>query len=365
MVLLTPGPVEIHERVLKSLSEGIFSHRSQRYRELHCEAVDRLKRVASSRDARVYLVPGSGTTAIDAMIYSLLEPGERVLAYIVGEFGERAVKRTMAARGLRVDVLEEEWGKSIRVERLREALEGGTYSAVFIVHNETSTGVANRVLKEAAELTHKHGALLLVDSVSGFAGERLYMDEWGIDAVATASQKCLAAPPGLGIVLVKPEHVERIMRVAERNPPPPSINLALYDKFLEKCETPFTPPVNVVRALVEALRLIDEEGGVEARYKTQEERARILYDAVDSSDLDTLAERDARSFTVAAIRLPEGVKAQDVKRRMSDLGFEIATGMGAYRDSIVRVGLMGALDKATVEAAARSLIEVINELSRA
>ena len=365
MVLLTPGPVEIHERVLKALSEGIFSHRSQKYRELHCEAVERLRDAAGSRDARVYLIPGSGTTAVDAMIYSLLEPGERVLAYVVGEFGERAVKRTMRARGLVVDVVEEEWGRSVRLEKLREALERDSYSAVFLVHNETSTGVANRVLREAAELAHKHGALLLVDSVSGFAGERLYMDEWGVDAVATATQKCLAAPPGLGIVLVRPGLAERINRVAERSPPPPSINLALYDKFLEKCETPFTPPVNVVRALVEALRLIEEEGGMETRYKIQEERARILYDAVDAAGLDTLAERSARSYTVAAVKLPEGVKAPEVKRRMSDLGFEIATGMGPYRESVVRIGLMGALDMATVEAAARTLVEVISELSRA
>ncbi len=365
MVLLTPGPVEIHERVLKALSEGIFSHRSQKYRELHCEAVERLRDAAGSRDARVYLIPGSGTTAVDAMIYSLLEPGERVLAYVVGEFGERAVKRTMRARGLVVDVVEEEWGRSVRLEKLREALERDSYSAVFLVHNETSTGVANRVLREAAELAHKHGALLLVDSVSGFAGERLYMDEWGVDAVATATQKCLAAPPGLGIVLVRPGLVERINRVAERSSPPPSINLALYDKFLEKCETPFTPPVNVVRALVEALRLIEEEGGMETRYKIQEERARILYDAVDAAGLDTLAERSARSYTVAAVKLPEGVKAPEVKRRMSDLGFEIATGMGPYRESVVRIGLMGALDMATVEAAARTLVEVISELSRA
>ncbi len=213
MVLMTPGPVELHERVLRALSEGIFSHRSEKYRSLHCEAVERLKRLASLQDGSVYLIPGSGTTAVDAMIYGVLAPGDRVLAYIVGEFGRRAVN-TMKARGLHVSVVEEPWGRAVRIEKLREALQQDTYDAVFIVHNETSTGVANRSLEEAARIAHEHGALLLVDSVSGFAGEPLYMDEWGIDAVATATQKCLAAPPGLGIVLVKRSLVDRIREVS-------------------------------------------------------------------------------------------------------------------------------------------------------
>ena len=363
MVLLTPGPVELHERVLKALSEGIFSHRSDTYRRLHCEAVERLKKLAVLEDGSVYLIPGSGTTAVDAMIYGLLEPGEKVLAYIVGEFGARAVN-TMRARGLRVDVVEEEWGRAVRVERLREALEGGEYSAVFLVHNETSTGVANRVLREAAELAHRHGAILLVDSVSGFAGEDLQMTPWGVDAVATATQKCLAAPPGLGIVMVRGELLERIEKVSQKAPPPPSIDLARYEKFLAKCETPFTPPVNVVRGLVEALRMIDEAGGREARIREQEERAKTFYSVIDEAGLETLAERSARSNTVAAVRLPEGVDAVEVKRRMSELGFEIATGMGPYRRSVVRVGLMGAVSMDVVEAAARTLTEVVSELSR-
>ncbi|AEM38560.1 aminotransferase class V [Pyrolobus fumarii 1A] len=363
MVLLTPGPVEIHERVLKALSEGIASHRSETYRNWHCEAVERLKRISGLRDGSVYLIPGSGTTAVDAMIYSVLAPGEKVLAYIVGEFGRRAVN-TMKARGLNVRLLEEPWGKAIRIERLKEALEEDSYDAVFIVHNETSTGVANRTLREAAELVHKHGAILLVDSVSGFAGERLYMDDWGVDVVATATQKCLAAPPGLGIVMVKSDVVERIEKVSKESPPPPSINLSLYEKFLAKCETPFTPPVNVVRALVEALRLIEEEGGIEARYREQEMRASRFYSVIDAAGLDTLAEKSARSYTVAAVRLPEGVRAPEVKKRMAELGFEIAGGMGEYREKVVRVGLMGAINADIVEAAARSLVEIIQELSR-
>ncbi len=361
MVLLTPGPVELHERVLRALSEGIFSHRSDAYRSLHCEAVERLKRLASLRDGSVYLIPGSGTTAVDAMIYGLLAPGDRVLAYVVGEFGRRAVN-TMRARGLEVDVVEEEWGRPVDLEKLAAALEGRDYAAVFLVHNETSTGVANRVLREAARLAHEHGAMLLVDSVSGFAGEELLMDEWGVDAVATATQKCLAAPPGLGIVMVRGELRGRIEEVCSRAPPPPSIDLSRYEKFLAKCETPFTPPVNVVRALVEALRLIDEAGGREARVREQAERAKRFYRIVDDAGLETLAVREARSNTVAAVRLPEGVRASDVKRRMSELGFEIAGGMGPYRESVVRVGLMGALTLDVIEAASNNLVEIIRGL---
>ncbi len=115
---------------------------------------------------------------------------------------------------------------------------------------------------------------------------------------------------------------------------------------------------------MEALRLIDEAGGREARLREQEERAARFYRVIDEAGLETFAEKPARSRTVAAIKLPEGVKAADVKKRMAELGFEIAGCMGPYRDTVVRVGLMGALTMDVVEAAALSLVETIKELQR-
>ncbi len=345
MRLLTPGPVMISEEVRKALSMQVVSHRSIDYRKLHQQAVEGLRSILDLDGWDILLIPGSGTTAVDSMAWSLA-PGRRVLALVWGEFGRRLAD-TLRRAGARVDVLEVQPGRVIEPGVIAEQAVG--YDLVAIVHNETGAGTRYPWIKELAEILD--GQALIVDSVSAAGAEETPAHD-NIAAYATCSHKALAAPPGLGIVALNP----RWNRLVEerRTAPPPSLDLAKYLKFAEKDETPFTPPVNVVAALAAATELINTVGPDKYR-RMHEARSGILY---STPGLDFLpADQDVRSRTVVAVRTPR--RAMDVKKALMDRGILVATGMGELKNDVVRIGVMGAIEDEWIREAASVIKELL------
>ncbi len=346
MRLLTPGPVMISEDARKALSMQVVSHRSSDYRKLHKHAVEGLRRVLGLEDWSILLVPGSGTTAVDSMAWSIA-PGKRVLALVWGEFGRRLAD-TLRRAGAIVDVLEAPPGSVIDPETAAERAKD--YDMVALVHNETGTGVRYPWIEELAEALD--GQALIVDSVSAAGAEETPMHD-NIAAYATCTHKALAAPPGLGIVALNPKWLGLLEK--RRAEPPPSIDLAKYIKFAEKDETPFTPPVNVVAALGAAVDLVNEIG-VDKYRRMHEARASILY---TSPGLEFLPDRlETRSRTVVAVKTPG--KAIDVKKALMDRGIMVATGMGELKNDIVRIGVMGYIRDEWIQEAARVIREVLS-----
>ncbi len=347
--LFTPGPVEVAPRVLAASSRGVVSHRSSEFRRLLGDVVGRLKRLLNVDGGEALVLPGSGTTAVDAMTWSLVPPGERVLVLSWGEFGER-LAATLRLRGARVDVLAAPWGSTIDADEAAKAALRGGYRYVAVVHNETSTGVAFRELHSLAETLEAEGVRLLVDTVSGAGGEDIRVSQ-RIYAAATCSHKALASIPGVAIVALSRRAVEELEEAGGALArAPPSLDLWRHLRFLrDRGETPFTPPVNALYALREALNVIEEAGGVEAWLRIHARRAGIVY----SSGVPPLpGEEDLWSHTVAAFKVRDAFR---VKRVLEDEGFLVATGMGRLKGSVVRVGLMGHHGLGEFEALAEAL----------
>ena len=334
MKLLTPGPVEVPEEVLAEASARVVSHRSEEFHKLYSGVQQLLRKLYGLNNGGfVALLAGSGTTAVDAMAWSGVGRGERVLVVSHGVFGDRLAE-TLERRGARVEVLRPpKPGEPVEEDTVIEKLEDGGYDVLALVHNETSVGLAYRSLPKLCKAAGRAGVRVIVDTVSGLGGEPFSM-EWGVAAAASASHKAIAAPPGVSFVAVS--RTARLYRDV-----PLALDLERYRLFDEKLETPFTPPVTLVRALRRALERIMEMG-VDRYIAMHRERARILYEELPRLGLEPVVTREEyRSNTVAAFYTP--VSAVELRKRLAKMGYIIATGMGELRDRVVRVGVMGDL----------------------
>ncbi|MEM1619623.1 MAG: alanine--glyoxylate aminotransferase family protein [Fervidicoccaceae archaeon] len=358
--IFTPGPVELHERVLTALSKQVLSHRSAEFRKVLAEILEGVRRAALSEHAVPLLLTGSGTLAVDSMVYSIVDPGDEVILLEFGEFGSR-LRKTLETRGCHVTVLRARPGRAVEVEEVEEVLDTrSNYRALFTVHNETSTGAKLSDLREIAEEAKKRGLLVCIDAVSSLGGEPLYMDAWGIDAVATCSQKCLGGPPGLSFVLLSREAVRR---ARETKAKPPYLDLSKYIEFAEKFETPFTPAVNLLFAMREALTLLAEEG-LQRRWARYANLASRLYTELGELGLEAFPERDFRANTIVALRPPPGLSASIVVDKLEEEGVIIARGMGELRDSMLRIGVMGYMTDEDVDTIVSAFGRVMEGLSK-
>jgi len=213
--LMIPGPVEPDEDTLSEMSRPIVAHYGADWVCIYNETVDLLKEVFRTRHD-IFIFVGSGSAGLDAGVNSLLEKGEKAILGINGFFGERLREIALSYR-ITVVPLEAKWGRAITAEMVEKTVRKNPgVKAVIVVHNETSTGVVNPI-REISDVSSRYDLALIVDSITSIGGMEFDMDGWGIDLAVTASQKCLAAPPGLAMVAVSPR-AWRIME-ARRNPP--------------------------------------------------------------------------------------------------------------------------------------------------
>ena len=347
--LLTPGPVPLHEETIKAMARQVVSHRSQVFRSLLRSVREKLVEVYGGGEPLV--LTGSGTLAVESMAWSLVEPGDRVLVVSHGEFGER-LREALERRGAAVDVLRPPRpGEPVPPEAVEARLEGSGYQAVALVYTETSLGLSYHDAARIAEKAHEAGALVLVDAVSALGGEPV-PPPGRVDAVATASQKALAGPPGLSFVALSSQGVERVEALRVR--PPSYLDLGKALRFhRERSETPYTPAVNLLYAMERALELLLEAGPEEWR-RRHCRRARLLYEKLPALGLEpVVAERGYRSCTVAGFRTP--VPSSRVAEALLRHGYRVARGMGGLREAMIRISTMGWLP----DEAYRGLVEAL------
>uniref|UniRef100_A0A7J3ZL99 Alanine--glyoxylate aminotransferase family protein n=1 Tax=Fervidicoccus fontis TaxID=683846 RepID=A0A7J3ZL99_9CREN len=353
--LLTPGPVELHPRVLAAMSRQVVSHRSSEFRSLFREVLEMLKNVYVSNEARIALLAGTGTTAVDAMVFSMVEPGDRVLLLSFGEFGKR-MEETLKARGCVVDVVEKALGDSVSFSDIAGMLDGGRdYKALFSVYNETSTGARLSDIVSIARRAKERGMYVCIDAVSALAGEALSMDEWGLDAVASCSHKCIGGPPGVSFVALSRDATARVCSTRGK---PIFLDLCRYLKFEEKGETPFTPALNPLYGLHEALKLLEEEG-LQERWRRIFKLSGRLYRGAEKLGFKPFPRAEVRSHTIAALVPPGGISAAEVIARLERCGFIVAGGMGPLKGKIMRVGVMGYVGESDIELLLNALEDVV------
>jgi aspartate aminotransferase-like enzyme len=314
----------------------------------------KLKR-AHRTDSRVLVWPGSGSAGWEAAITNFLAPGDRVLATVCGSFGDRWASLGEHF-GLDVHRVEVEWGQAVTPGMFEEALSNaGDVRAVFITHNETSTGVTNP-LEELAALGRKANALVLVDAVSSVGAMPLLTDEWNLDWVLSGSQKAWMCPPGLMLGAVS----DRALRATERS----GYTRFFWDirdmaKAADSGTTVTTPPVSLMFALDAALDAILAEG-LETVWTRHERLGASVRNALTELGLELMAESGFESSSITAFSPLPGMSASELQLRIvEDSGIEIAVGQGKYADTINRIGHMGWVEQPELDATTESLCAVL------
>ncbi|HMT20113.1 MAG TPA: aminotransferase class V-fold PLP-dependent enzyme, partial [Promineifilum sp.] len=302
---------------------------------------------------------GTGSSAMEAAFANIVEPGDRVLVGVAGYFGRRMVD--MAGRyGGDVRCLEAVWGEAFTYDEIKRGMETHRPRVLALVHAETSTG-ARQPLEGLAELCREHDCLLLVDTVTSLGGVPLYVDDWGIDIAYSGSQKCLSAPSGVAPITFGPRAMEKI-----RNRRTPIANWYMNADLLRGywLGSPrsyhHTAPMHLFYALREGLRLVAEEG-LAARWARHQAIAETFWAGLDDLGLIPHVPLEYRLSSLTTVRVPEGVDAAAVSRRLlTEYNIEIAGGLGDLAGKVWRVGLMGYNSRReTVAVLLRALADVL------
>ena len=329
---LLPGPVKMHPRVLEAMAAPAMNHRGPEFKEILSE-IRGLTQYLFATSGEVAVLSGSGTAGLEAAVSGLLRKQDRVLNLVNGKFSERF--HELCQVFTTPTALSFEWGTAVDPGKVAAALDSGDFHAVTLCWNETSTGLTNPIA-EIAKVVKEHDAFLIVDGITAVGGLENRVEAWGIDALVTGSQKCLAAPPGLSAVALSKAAYESLHADTSFY-----TNLKAHADALAKQDTPFTPAVPLFLAFREALRMLKEEG-LENRIARTRRLADAARAGVDALGLHLYPNRRFASNTVTAIRYPVGVDDAAFRKELREKhGTVVAGGQGPLKGHIFRIGHMG------------------------
>jgi aspartate aminotransferase-like enzyme len=347
MNLRIPGPTPLPPEVRQALGQDMIGHRHAEFEALLGEVTQHLRHFFQTAND-VLVLTASGTGGLEAALVNVLSPGDSVLAVSTGAFGDRlaAIAR---AFGASVEQLDFSWGQSMDVDVVEQALHSNPDVRLLLTtHSETSTGVLNDLgsLAQVLGPLGESRPLWLVDAVSSLGAVELPMDEWGCDLVISASQKAWMAPPGLAFVALSARAWDAN---SQARCPRFYWDLATARAFAARGQTPFTPAVSTLYALRASLARMVEEGlpVIVARHRRL---AAQLRSGLKRLGLRLFADEAHASPTVTGVYVPEAVSAVEVKRDlMTKHGIAVATGMGPFKDNVLRIAHMGYCSSGDVE----------------
>jgi len=339
------------------MAKPMINHRGSEFGAILKEATEGLKGVFQTKND-VLLFPSSGTGALEASVVNLLSPGDKALVVTIGAFGERVVD-ICKAFGITVEVLSYAWGTPANPKDVAAKLEKDPdIKAVFVTHNETSTGVTND-LAAISKAVNIFDALLVVDAVSSLGAIDLQTDNWNVDVVAAASQKALMVPPGLGIVSVS----QKAWDAVKKSKCPKlywSFESAKKSYLKDPPQNPYTPAVSQIFALQESIKMIKEEG-LQNIFKRHELLGKACRSAVSSLDLDLFAQSNY-SNAVTAIKVPYDVDEKALRKKLREkYGVVLAGGQKDYAGKVFRIGHVGYVSKMDVLATISALELALTE----
>jgi aspartate aminotransferase-like enzyme len=335
---MLPGPTNVPNRVINAMLTPMINHRSDDFRKLYKDIVNKTQTVFETENDIVVLTT-SGTGAVETSVLNLIKKDDAVIIPVNGEFSTRLA-----------DLIDNYGGKTIRInspygqnppiEKIEEAFEkNSNIKALYVVYNETSTGTTLRNLSKLGDLCKAHGAFFVVDAVSILGGDELPVDKWNVDVCFTATQKALAAPPGIAPISVSKEAKKYMIE----NPPPSQyLNLKRYFKYYnDSFETPFTPAVSLFYAYQEALNIIIEEG-MQNRISRHRKCANAFYSGLEALGFTPFADADSRSNVVIAVNYLPGIDDKKFRELLSTkFKVLLAGGFGELKGKVFRVGCMG------------------------
>lgn len=338
-----PGPSEVAPTVLEALSMPLLGHLDPVFVRMMDEIKGMLRQVFLTRNEMTFPVSGTGSAGMEFCCANLLEPGDEAIIGVNGVFGNRMAD--VAERcGAIVTKVEAPWGQIIEAGQVAEALRGRKPKIVAIVHAETSTGALTPV-EEIARLARDAGALFLLDTVTSLGGCPVRIDDWGVDAVYSGTQKCLSCPPGLSPVSLSPRALEA---AARRKKKVQSwyldVNL-LASYWGQERVYHHTAPISMNYALHEALRLVLAEG-LENRWARHRRHHELLVQGLAEMGLKIGSQQGHQLWQLNAVTVPPGVDEARVRKGLlDDYSIEIGAGLGPMKGKIWRIGLMGETSK--------------------
>ncbi len=340
ILLMLPGPTTVEPRVLQAMAKAVVNHRGDEFGEIYTETTKLMSKTFQTKNDS-YIITGSGTAAMEAALANTVNAGEKVLNVVGGKFGERLADISKT-HGMDSQVLDVEWGTAVSPEQIKEALDADEdIKAVTVIHNETSTGVAQDI-EAIGKVMKDYDALFIVDTVSSLCGDAVDVDKYGIDVCFTGSQKCIAAPPGLSAITFSDDAWAAAEKVEAKSY---YLNMPKYRSSGNKtpAQTPYTPSVSLIYALKEALEIVQEEG-LEDRVARHHNAAAATRAAVKALGLELFPEEKASSATVTAVKMPEGITDSELRGTMLDkYGVQLAGGQDHLKGNIFRIGHMGVI----------------------
>ncbi|MGX1498461.1 alanine-glyoxylate transaminase/serine-glyoxylate transaminase/serine-pyruvate transaminase [Labrenzia sp. MBR-25] len=339
-----PGPTNMPEALRRACDMPTLDHRSPLFGQILQPALAGVKKVLKTETAEVFLFPSTGTGGWETAITNCLSPGDKILAARNGMFSHRWIDMCQR-HGLKVEVVEAPWGTGLPADRYEEILAADTsheIKAVLATHNETATGVKSDIAAVRRALNAaKHPALLFVDGVSSIASMDFRMDEWGVDAAVTGSQKGFMLPPGLAIIALSPKAQAA---VESARLPRTFFDVRDMMKAYASNAYPYTPAVGLMNGLKQSCDMLLAEGleNVFARHHRIAEGVRA---AVRAWGLELCARSpDVYSDSVSAIRTPEGFNATGiVTHAAAKYGVAFGVGLGEVAGKVFRIGHLGSL----------------------
>ena len=350
--LMIPGPTPVPEHVLSCMGKHPIGHRSGDFQEIVKKTTEQLKWLHQTT-ADVLTITGSGTAAMEAGIINTLSKGDQVICGDNGKFGERWVK-VAKAYGLDVKVVKAEWGEPLDPDQFKMILEGDTnkiIKAVILTHSETSTGVIND-LKAINNAVKNHGkAITIADCVTSLGACHIPMDEWGIDVIASGSQKGYMIPPGLSFVAMSKKAWEAN---SLSDLPKFYLDLKQYLKTVKNNSNPFTPAINLYFALEASLTMMQKEGlnNIFTRHTRHQKATQA---GIKAMGLSLFTKDGCGSPAITAVK-PENIDAESIRKVIkNDFDILLAGGQDHLKGQIFRIGHLGFVND-------RDIISVISAL---
>ena len=339
-VLLGPGPSNVHPRVLGALATPLIGHLDPAFIALMEETKRLLRATFLTEHVLTLPISATGSAGMEACLVNLLEPGDTAIVGVNGVFGTRMVD-IVRRSGATAVVVEAPWGRVIEPDAIATALRTHPGAKlVALVHAETSTG-ACQPLEEIAPLVRAAGALLVVDTVTSLGGCPVRIDEWQIDAAYSGTQKCLSCPPGLAPLTFGPRALD-VLRA--RRTPVQSwyLDLTMIEKYWgDERVYHHTAPISMNYALLEALRLVHEEG-LEARWARHQRHHEALKAGLKAIGLELASQEGRQLWMLNSVAIPDGVDDLAVRKGLlEEFQLEIGGGLGPLKGKVWRIGLMG------------------------
>lgn len=340
--LMGPGPSDVHPRILSALARPTIGHLDPEFVAMMDEVKSLLQYAFQTKNELTIPVSAPGSAGMETCFVNLIEPGDKVIVCQNGVFGGR-MKENVQRCGATPILVEDDWGKAVDVAKVKTALEANPGAkAVCFVHAETSTGAMSDA-KAICDLAHEHGAVAIVDAVTSLGGSELRVDDWGIDAIYSGTQKCLSCVPGISPVSFNDRAIEIIKnRKTKVQSWFLDLNLVMgYWGGESKRAYHHTAPVNALYALHESLVMLQEEG-IENAWTRHKKNHLALRAGLEAMGLRFVVDEADRLPQLNSVTVPEGIDEATVRGRLlKEFNLEIGAGLGALAGKVWRIGLMG------------------------